>query len=441
MPSEIQMPPLPNREVGRLARWFVSEGSRIAAGDVIAEVETETATLEIEASGEGVIEKLLVPAGAAIVPCGTPIAAIGQGGTRPEKSLHSHFSLFGTVEPGLDGPPQEAVDAEPSVETIAAGTSAPQTTVIQSGREALRDALAHALERDPTVILLGADVAQNAGAEAVTQGLIDRFGAERIVTVPPLPGATAGLALGASLAGLRPILCLESWETAGPVIDAIVEADLGCSDGSGSGPGAPLVIRGTATGSFPERALIARLIALSGVTVVAPSTPAAAYAVTTAAATAGGRIAILEPSALYVTEEAVEQHGPVWSITRARVLRQGPDLTIVAYGAGVAAALEIAAALDATGTDASVLDLVALAPLDLDSVLASIAVTRRLAVIDLGVGFDPVSARLVADVAERAFRSLDGAPVRVSLAGSPGPDHIREAAGLIRSAMAETAPS
>lgn len=418
MPTEILMPPLPNREDGRLARWFVSEGSRIAAGDVIAEVETETATLEIEASGEGRIERLLISAGSNIIPCGTPLALVGRS-EGPEAVIPPPLqSATGTRQPlSFASAPFEA--SGPAAHTSNGHSrSAGQTAIIQTGREALRDALADALEHDANVVVIGTDVDRNAGAEAVTQGLTDRFGAHRIVSVPPLPQAYAGLAIGASLAGLKPIVCVEDWADALPVVTAIAELAGPAARRSGGTLDAPVVFRGPCIGEDSGSTIPAWLASIPGLKVVVPATSQEAYALLGAALGDGGPVAVLEPVGLYeMNGLVVQSRENEWPLSQARIVRTGRDVTVASYGPGVAEALAAAEAVAGEGLEAEVIDLVALAPIDAETVAASVARTGRLLCVEPGGGSDPFLSRVMSEVTQRAFASLVAAPARCSAAG------------------------
>lgn len=429
MPTEIHMPPLPNHEQGRLARWFVSEGSRIATGDVIAEVETVTATLEIEASGDGRIERLLVRPGSDIVPCGTPLAIVGAIQAEPEAK---------TVAPPSRGeaPRARQTDASHADESRGDHRPAQQPGAARhvSGREAVRDALANALAADPATLLIGVEVAQNAGAEAVTQGLADAFGAERVVPVPPLAKAMAGLAIGAAFGGLKPILCLENWDSAGDVVSELGRTAAPAPQRSGGAIAAAVVVRGPVSGCAGAARTVAALAGIPRLKVAVPASPEAAYGLIGSALADGGPVALLEPLGLYDDNGIVGSGaGADWPLGRARIVREGRDATVIAYGAAVGRLESVLGRLAAQRGAGSpeLIDLVSLRPLDLETVLASVARTGRLVAIDSGPEPDPILSEVVAAVAERGFTCLMAPPVRLSLSGPAG----MEGAGEFESAL------
>ena len=413
MRQQILMPPMtPTMTDGRIARWHVSEGQHVAAGDVLVEIATSTATLEIEASSEGRVERILVPAGTEGVKVNTPIAILFAGVTprMPETpSAALGFASLGPL-PHHGGPP-------PSAPVFARGTTY---------REALRDALADAMHADDRVFLIGTDVAQNRGAPKVAQGLLDTFGERRVVKVPALEDALFGVALGAALAGLRPVVEIAHWGRALEVLTPYLMTAAETFYLSGGAQSVPLVIRGP-NGYVPgmagqdARCVAADLARLPGLKVAQPATASSAKALLRAAIEGGGPVAVLEHELLYTMEdpspgiEAPFDPAP----GRARILRSGADLTVAALGRAVITALEAAEALSLDGIEAEIVDLMWVRPLDRETVAASVARTGRLVTLEEGTGEGGIGAELVAHVAAHHFPTLKSPPLR--MAGAPVP--------------------
>jgi pyruvate dehydrogenase E1 component beta subunit len=412
MRREILMPPVtPSMTVGKISRWHVSEGQSVAAGDLLVEVATPTATLEIEAEDEGHVERILVPAGTEGVKVNTPIAI-----------------LLGEVRKGLAQPlgfaALEPKRREPA--RAPARASVPrQAAQGPTYREALRDALAAEMRADESVFVIGVDVAQNRGAPRVTQGLADTFGTSRVVSVPSLDEALFGMAVGAALAGLKPVVELDSWgrslETLAPYLTSAAQTFYL----SGGRLPVPIVLRGP-NGFSPgmtgedARCVAAMLARIPGLKVAQPATASAARALLQAAIRDPGPVAVLEHEQLYTAREPAGA-GDVGRLGVARIVRPGKDVTVVAAGHAVTVALEAALALGRDGIEAEVVDLMCLAPLDRDAIVASVARTGRLATVEDGPGDLGIGAEIVASVAAHAFRDLKSAPVRIAGARVPMP--------------------
>lgn len=409
MRREILMPPVtPSMVDGKIARWHVSEGQAVAAGDVLAEIATATATLEIEAEDAGHVERILVPAGTEGVKVNTPIAIVLAGVHRRAMQPLGFASLDAlTPEP-----------AHPATPVFAA-------TGEQTYREALRDAIASEMRADADVFLIGVDVAQNRGAIKVAQGLLDAFGPTRVVAVPALDEALFGLAVGAAMAGLKPIVEVAHW---GRAIEVMMPYLAEVSEAfylSGGAMRVPIVFRGPngyapgATGQ--EARCVAGLLAqMPGLTVAQPATAHSAARVLAAAVRHPGPVCVLEHEQLYGARDYLpaEEGCETASTRRARVMRRGGDVTIAAAGSALLAALDAAEKLDAAGIAAEVIDLVYLRPLDTETVAASVARTGRLVTVEEGWGIGPL---LSAAVTECCFRALKAAPRRVSGAEVPMP--------------------
>lgn len=440
MRREILMPPVtPSMTDGRIARWHVAEGQAVAPGDVLAEVATSTATLEIEAENEGRVERILVPAGTEGVKVNTPIAIL-FGTAKPatswsEKASHGRILSFASLGEAADA-------AEPD--------ASPSRSAEQSYREALRDALFEEMRRDPDVFLIGVDVVQNRGALKVTQGLEDEFGPERVVSVPPLDEALLGIAVGAAMAGLKPVVEVAHWgrafEALGPYLATAAETYYL----SGGTLQVPIVLRGP-NGYVPGftgedvRCVAAALAQIPGLKVLQPATPSTAKALLKAAIRDPGPVALLEHEQLYATREPLENLEV--TLGRARIARRGSEVTIAAAGHAVVVALEAADTLARDGIEAEVVDLMSVRPLDRETVVASVARTGRLVTVEEGIGESGIGAELIAAVVAEAFAHLKAAPLRIAGAAVPMPyaaelqalaiprpdDVVRAATSLVRS--------
>ncbi len=411
MRRQILMPPMtPSMTDGKISRWHVSEGQSVAAGDLLVEVATPTATFEIEADNEGHVERILVPAGTEGVKVNTPIAIL-FGGAREGRSQALGFASLEPVR-------QEGA-------CLAARGPIPRfQTQGQTYREALRDALAAEMRADPDVFVIGVDVVQNRGAPKVTQGLVDAFGPKRIVSVPALDEALFGMAVGAAFAGLKPVVQLDAWgrslETLAPYLVSAAQTFYL----SGGRLSVPIVFRGPngfAPGMTGEgaRCVAAALAQIPGLKVAQPATASSARALLAAAIRDPGPVAVLEHELLYTTAESVTAE--TFPLGVARVVRTGSDVTIVAAGHAVTLALKAAHALVLEGIEAEVVDLMCVAPLDRDAIAASVARTGRLVTVEEGVGDLGVGAEIVASVATETFRALKCAPLRIAGVRAPMP--------------------
>jgi pyruvate dehydrogenase E1 component beta subunit len=413
---EIRMPSVtPAMTAGRVARWHVAEGQSVAAGDLLVEVATPTATLEIEAENEGRIERILVPAGTEGVEVDTPIAILlgVPGGAYHGVSSSPMLSFAGLQV------------AEREDASGAALTSKAQLRDL-TYREALRDALSEEMRADPAVFVFGADVAQNRGALRVTQGLVDAFGRSRVVSVPAIDEALIGMAVGAAYAGLRPVVELASW---GRTLEAIAPYLTSAAETfylSGGRLPVPIVFRGP-NGFSPgmtgedSRCVAAFLAQIPGLKVVQPATPGTAKALLRAAIRDGGPVAVLEHEQLYALRGPIgDEAAGVLGV--ARIARAGADVTVAAAGHGVHVALEAATLLALGGIEAEVVDLMSIRPLDRATVAASLARTGRLVTVEEGWGESGIGAELVASiVASPSFSMLKSPPLRIAGAAVPMP--------------------
>lgn len=418
MRQQILMPPLtPTMTAGKIARWHVAEGQSVAAGDVLVEIATSTATLEIEASSGGRVERILVPAGTEGVKVNTPIAILFGGETATSAEPPSEMLGFASL------PPLRRDEPPPSRQMIASGHATRGLTY----REALRDALTDEMRANDAVFLIGTDVSQNRGAPKVAQGLLDTFGRARVINVPLLEEALYGVATGAALAGLKPVVEIAHWGRALDTLAAYLTIASETFYLSGGAQSVPIVIRGP-NGYVPgmtgqdARCVAADLARIPGLKVAQPATASTAKALLRAAIRDNGPVALLEHEMLYATREPIGADAPFDPAPgRARIVRQGSDVTLVAAGRAVLTALEAAGALSLDGIEAEVVDLMWIRPLDRETVAASVARTGRIVTVEEGARDGGIGAELVAFIADAHFASLKAAPRRLGGASVPMP--------------------
>ncbi|MFQ5776043.1 MAG: pyruvate dehydrogenase complex E1 component subunit beta [Kiloniellaceae bacterium] len=423
MPIEILMPALsPTMTEGKLAKWLKQVGDPVSAGDVIAEIETDKATMEVEAVDEGVLGRQLVPEGADGIAVNTPIALLLEEG-EDESALA-----------GATAPPAEARAQAPSpkVETRAEAPTAPAAPAAPRGaaepewtgptvkltvREALRDAMAEEMRRDPDVFLIGEEVAEYQGAYKVSQGLLDEFGPKRVIDTPITEYGFAGIGVGAAFYGLKPIVEFMTFNFAMQAIDHIVNSAAKTRYMSGGQINAPIVFRGPNGAAARVAAQHSQCYAswyahVPGLKVIAPWSAADAKGLLKAAIRDPGPVVFLENEVLYGHSfEVPEADDWVVPIGKAKVVRPGKDVTITAFSIMVGKALEAAEALAADGIDAEVIDLRTIRPLDVEAVAASVKKTNRLVATEEGWPFAAIGSELAACMMEHAFDWLD-APVR-----------------------------
>jgi pyruvate dehydrogenase E1 component beta subunit len=449
MPTEILMPALsPTMEEGKLAKWLVAEGQAVKPGDVIAEIETDKATMEVEAVDEGKVSKLLVPEGTEGVKVNTPIALLdGEAGAaavpgsaqapRGEKRADAQ-AMPAQAKPQPSPPQAErtakpaappasarapAREREPAPAEIAPGTK----TVTQTMREALRDAMAEEMRRDKEVFLMGEEVAQYQGAYKISQGLLEEFGPQRVIDTPITEQGFAGIGVGAAFAGLKPVVEFMTWNFAMQAIDQIVNSAAKTLYMSGGQVSCPIVFRGpngaaARVAAQHSQCYSAWYAHVPGLKVVAPSNPADAKGLLKAAIRDPNPVLVLENEVLYGS------HGPVpkvddWlvSIGKARIVRPGAHVTIVSFARGMVYALDAAEQLAKEGIEAEVIDLRTLRPLDLATVIESVKKTNRIVTVEEAWPVCSVGSEICAEVAMQAFDYLDAPPAKVSGADVPMP--------------------
>jgi pyruvate dehydrogenase E1 component beta subunit len=433
MPTEILMPALsPTMEEGKLAKWLITEGQSVKPGDVIAEIETDKATMEVEAVDEGKVSKLLVPEGTEGVKVNTPIALLDGGAaaaspraapTTPQ-APPARGEGRGEGRPQAPAPaPAPAVHAPAAEPEIAPGTE----TVTQTMREALRDAMAEEMRRDKDVFLMGEEVAQYQGAYKISQGLLEEFGDRRVIDTPITEQGFAGIGVGAAFAGLKPIVEFMTWNFAMQAIDQIVNSAGKTLYMSGGQVNCPIVFRGpngaaARVAAQHSQCYSAWYAHVPGLKVVAPSNPADAKGLLKSAIRDPNPVLVLENEVLYGSS------GPVpkvedWlvPIGKARIARPGTQVTIVSFARGMVYALDAAEQLAKEGIDAEVIDLRTLRPLDLETVLASVRKTNRLVTVEEAWPVCSVGSEICAQVAIQAFDWLDAPPAKVTGADVPMP--------------------
>jgi len=431
MPTQILMPALsPTMEEGKLAKWLVKSGSHIKPGDVIAEIETDKATMEVEAVDEGTVSELLVAEGTENVKVNTPIATVvgegeGNGAAAPSAPPRSAPQQAAPAAPVNAVP---AAPQQPAAPALADTSIAPGTEMVtQTMREALRDAMAEEMRRDPDVLLMGEEVAQYQGAYKVSQGLLDEFGARRVIDTPITEQGFAGIGVGAAMAGLKPIVEFMTWNFAMQAIDQIINSAAKTLYMSGGQMGCPMVFRGPNGAAARVAAQHSQCYSswyahVPGLKVVAPSNPADAKGLLKSAIRDPNPVLVLENEILYGT------HGPVpkvddWlvPIGKARIAREGTDVTIVSFARGMQYALAAAETLAGEGISAEVIDLRSLRPIDWDTILTSIRKTSRIVTVEEAWPVCSIGSEICAQAAIQAFDYLDAPPAKVSGADVPMP--------------------
>src|SRR5688572_6872356 len=426
MAVQILMPALsPTMEKGNLAKWLKKEGDTVKSGDVIAEIETDKATMEVEATDEGTLGKILVPEGTQDVAVNTPIATILSDGedasaipasTPPNvrREVEESRAPVGEGKPQISAP---AVASQPAAE-IPEDPDMPEGTemVVMTVREALRDAMAEEMRRDGDVFVMGEEVAEYQGAYKVTQGLLDEFGADRVIDTPITEHGFAGLGVGAALAGLKPVVEFMTFNFAMQAIDQIVNSAAKTLYMSGGQMGCPIVFRGpngaaARVAAQHSQDYSAWYSQVPGLKVVQPYTAADAKGLLKSAIRDPNPIIFLENEILYGQSFEVPKGDDfVVPIGKAKVARPGKDVTIVSFGIGMTYALKAAEALAEAGIEAEVIDLRTLRPMDLEAVVRSVKKTGRCVTVEEGWPQNSVGSFIAAQLMARAFDFLD-APV------------------------------
>jgi pyruvate dehydrogenase E1 component beta subunit len=440
MAIELKMPALsPTMEEGKLAKWLVKEGDEVTSGDILAEIETDKATMEFEAVDEGTVGKILVPEGTEGVKVGTTIAMLAAEGedasaveapaqkdsskkdaAEKEAPAADHEEAESGADKGDDkletGTDQLASEAKPARDPeLPDGTNMKTVTV----REALRDAMAEEMRRDERVFVMGEEVAEYQGAYKVTQGLLDEFGPKRVIDTPITEYGFAGIGTGAAMGGLRPIVEFMTFNFAMQAIDHIINSAAKTNYMSGGQMRCPVVFRGpngaaARVGAQHSQNYGPWYASVPGLVVIAPYDASDAKGLLKAAIRSEDPVVFLENELVYGRNfELPELDDHVLPIGKARVVREGGDVTIVSYSIGVGVSLEAAETLAGEGIEAEVLDLRTLRPLDKAAVLESLKKTNRIVVAEEGFPVCSIASEIIAICMEEGFDDLDAPVLRV----------------------------
>ena len=444
MPIQVLMPALsPTMEKGNLAKWLKKEGETIKSGDVIAEIETYKATMEVEATDEGTLGKILIPEGTADVAVNTPIATILADGenaadlakaTAPAKQEKA-AEYAPPAETRAEAPASKSgggkekkapaapqIVAEPDPE-VPEGTEMVTMTI----REALRDAMAEEMRRDADVFIMGEEVAEYQGAYKVTQGLLQEFGARRVIDTPITEHGFAGVGIGAAMAGLKPIVEFMTFNFAMQAMDQIINSAAKTLYMSGGQMGCSIVFRGpngaaARVAAQHSQDYSAWYSQIPGLKVIAPFSAADYKGLLKAAIRDPNPVIFLENEVLYGhTGPVPKLDDYVIPIGKARVVRSGGHVTIVSWSNGMTYALKAAEELAKEGIEAELIDLRTLRPLDTDTVVASVKKTGRAVTVEEGWQQNGVGAEIAARIMEHAFDYLDAPVLRVSGKDVPMP--------------------
>jgi pyruvate dehydrogenase E1 component beta subunit len=437
MPIQVLMPALsPTMEKGNLAKWLKKEGEPIKSGDVIAEIETDKATMEVEATDEGTLGKILIPEGTADVAVNTPIAMILADGENAADLAKMPAPAAKAAEPA---PPAEAKAEAPQPKAAAhptapASVSEPEPEVpegtefvTQTIRDALRDAMAEEMRRDPDVFIMGEEVAEYQGAYKVTQGLLQEFGARRVIDTPITEHGFAGVGVGAAMTGLKPIVEFMTFNFAMQAIDQIINSAAKTLYMSGGQMGCSIVFRGpngaaARVAAQHSQDYSAWYSQIPGLKVIAPFSAADYKGLLKAAIRDPNPVIFLENEVLYGhTGEVPKLDDYVVPIGKARVVRKGKDVTIVSWSMGMSYALKAADELAKEGIEAEVVDLRTIRPMDTETIIASVKKTGRAVTVEEGWQQSGVGAEVAARIMEHAFDYLDAPVARISGKDVPMP--------------------
>ncbi|HEY3777999.1 MAG TPA: pyruvate dehydrogenase complex E1 component subunit beta [Rhizomicrobium sp.] len=446
MAVQILMPALsPTMEEGKLAKWLVKEGDEVHSGDVLAEIETDKATMEFEAVDEGRIGKILVPEGSEGVKVNQPIAELVQEDTEPapgktsapkpkavasqpaEKREAKAESAGANVKPAVRGNGRTA-SPKPSP-TELAEPHVPQGTelVSMTVREALRDAMAEEMRRDPLVFLMGEEVAQYQGAYKVSQGLLEEFGPKRVVDTPITEHGFAGLGIGAAFGGLRPIVEFMTMNFAMQAMDQLVNSAAKTRYMSGGQMSCPIVFRGPNGAAARVAAQHSQDFSswyahIPGFKVVSPYFAADAKGLLKSAIRDSNPVVFLENEIVYGRSFPVPKLDDyVVPLGKARVVREGRHVTLVAHSISVGLVIEAAEKLAEDGVEAEIIDLRTLRPLDIETVIESVKKTNRIVSVEQGWPVCSIGAEIASQIVEQAFDYLDAPPLKVTGKDVPMP--------------------
>jgi len=432
MAIDIKMPALsPTMEEGTLSKWLVKEGDNVVSGDILAEIETDKATMEVESIDEGTVGKIVVAAGSENVKVGAVILQLLEDG-EDASALSAPAAMTAAAEPAKtpdmpaqakDQPKPAPVERPPETEALSSNIKMVELTV----RDALRDAMAEEMRRDPKVFVMGEEVAEYQGAYKVTRGLLDEFGPRRVLDTPITEYGFAGIGVGAAMGGLRPIVEFMTFNFAMQAMDHIINSAAKTLYMSGGQMRCPIVFRGpngaaSRVGAQHSQDYSAWYAHVPGLKVVAPYDAADAKGLLKSAIRDPNPVVFLEHELIYgETFEVPDMDDFLIPIGKAKIRREGSDVTIVAHSRMVGRALEAAEALERDGIDAEVIDLRTLRPLDTETVVKSVKKTNRLVCAEEGWGQHGVGAEIAAVVIAEAFDYLDAPPARVHQVDVPLP--------------------
>ena len=430
MSTQILMPALsPTMTEGKLAKWVKKEGDKIKPGTVIAEIETDKATMEVEAVDEGILGKILVPAGTEGVAVNTPIAVLlEEGESAADAKAPAAAPVAKTAEAPVAAPSCHPQSAPPSYLATSAPEkewSGPKVTV--TVREALRDAMAEELRRDPEVFVMGEEVAEYQGAYKVTQGLLQEFGDKRIIDTPITEYGFAGIATGAAFAGLKPVVEFMTWNFAMQAIDQIINSAAKTLYMAGGQLGCPIVFRGpngaaSRVGAQHSQCFASWYSHCPGLIVIAPWSAADAKGLLKAAIRNPNPVVCLENEIMYGQSfEIPADPDFILPLGKAKIEREGTDVTITAFSRMVGVALQAAEKLAEQGISAEVINLRTLRPLDTETIVNSVKKTNRLVSVEEGWYFSGIGSEMAALMMEQCFDHLDAPVVRVYGADVPMP--------------------
>lgn len=429
MAIELKMPALsPTMEEGTLAKWLVKEGDSVKSGDILAEIETDKATMEFEAVDEGVISSITIPEGTDGVKVGTVIALISgdDEAASPPPAAAPAPAPVAPVEAPVAAPvaaPAPVAAVAKSDPAVPAGTAMVSLTL----REALRDAMAEEMRRDDRVFVMGEEVAEYQGAYKVTQGLLAEFGARRVIDTPITEYGFAGIGTGAAMGGLRPVIEFMTFNFAMQAIDHIINSAAKTNYMSGGQMRCPIVFRGpngaaARVGAQHSQNYAPWYASVPGLIVICPYDAADAKGLLKAAIRCEDPVVFLENELLYGrTFDIPDLDDHILPIGKARVMREGSDVTVVSYSIGVGMALEAAETLAGEGISVEVIDLRTIRPLDKATILASLAKTNRLVIAEEGWPVCSVGSEVIAICMEDGFDDLDAPVIRVTNEDVPMP--------------------
>ena len=420
MASEIKMPALsPTMESGTLAKWLVAEGDQVRSGDIIAEIETDKTTMEVETIEDGIIGKLLVPAGAENVAVNATIAILIDDAGEAIPDVASADPAAPAEQPAVSVP---ALQTLANVATAETGASTSLTV-----RESLRDAMAEEMRRDDRVFVMGEEVAEYQGAYKVTQGLLDEFGAKRVIDTPITEQGFAGLGVGAAFGELRPVIEFMTFNFAMQAIDQIINSAAKTLYMSGGQMGCPIVFRGpngaaSRVGAQHSQCYASWYAHCPGLKVVSPYSAADAKGLLKSAIRDPNPVIFLENEVMYGQSfDVPDDDDWLVPIGKANVVRSGTDVTITAFSIMVGRALQAADLLAEQGISAEVIDLRTIRPLDCDTIVGSVKKTSRLITCEEGFPFAGIGAEIAMQVMEQAFDWLDAPIARVTGKDVPMP--------------------